>query len=436
MGFAEVAKRRKAKEKKKGTASPSDYQSFVPSTRKELKEYSRKAKERDEAKKLARGVSRKDTDAADRLVEQRRLEARIRERNYTGQTLLLAQNLPVKNLRRERCIAIFAKIVREHAARWVADKKNSHRFAMKLPHYEMTGKVRLDDDNFAHEVMSAVTQFSWKELSRLLKAGLGKEVKTTDFIEAYRFVVTLMLQAIGAELNEKDMISFRLADRKTFFKLWPASPTVKPGVRKVSKEDYMVNLLAGRRKANDEDDEDEDEDDTDAEDEDEEEEEEEDEDEDDKPKRKVKSKKKTAKKKSKKEDEEEEDEDDEDDEDGEDDEDEDDEDEDEDDKPSKRKGKVKKPAAKKKAGKKTAAKPDKKTKGKKPAAGEVQTPREGSILAKALALYSQKEGYSAVKLAKELKLTEGRTLCPALRRKGYIVKALGDGIFKASKPKG
>jgi hypothetical protein len=423
MGFADIIKRRKAKQQER---KPDE---FVPSTKRELKEYASRAREREESKKQKRDVNPKEQAAADRQLMKRQLEARIRDRGYTAETKRLAQNLPVK-LNRKACIARFDKIIGEHAQRWRANKKENEKkgwlYPLAVPVYVMTGKVKADDDNFVYEVTGAVGQFSWKELVRLISAGLGKkDFKTTDWIEAFRFAINLMLQTIGAETDETE-VRYRLTDRKALFKLWPVKPVIKAGVKKVSKEEYMVALLAGRRKADEEDDEDEDEDDE-SEDEDEDEDEEEDE-EDEKPVKKKSKKSKSKKKDEDDEDEEADDDDDADEEDADeddesDDEDsEDDEDAGEDEKPTKRKRKVTKIEKKK-----TAAKTKKED--------AVEKKPKKTKASRALELFSRKRGASLDEVSEKLDIPvqNVRAIIAALRNKGETInsKGRGTGVFFA-----
>lgn len=262
----------------------------MPSTPKELKDYARRAKEKEEAKKNRRSeVSPEVEKKAEAALEKRRLEAAgMSELHKKQGTTKLLQNKKMGNLKPKATIKAIVTIISAEAERWLKDKKNDPRWTPKLPAYEMTGESsEVDDGNWLYAVQGMLGRMSWNELLSVCRAGLGMpEFKTTNYSEAFHCAMNIVYEVLGAEVDEEDGVRYVLTDRERTLSLWPVE-TRKSKVKTKIKQSNSKLKAKDREKEEEEEEEE-----VEEEEEEEEEGEEEESEEEEKP---VKKSKKSAK---------------------------------------------------------------------------------------------------------------------------------------------
>lgn len=420
MGFTSIEKNAekaaKTNKKKFGKSNAQQLEmKFTPSTKKEIKEYARRAAEADEAKKNSRNGRAKNIK------------------------LDLEKNLPFDFRRPKALRRVFNECMEERHKLFLKDKLKHPKWAPRMPRYEMFEQRKLADSNFVYDMQSCIAGFSWVQLNKLINAAAGAEIKTKDYSEAFHLFQNVMHQALGVELDSSGT-RYRLSDRDEVLADWNIDIIHRKRKMPKKDEDEKVKKVRATAKEKDEEEEvedEEEEDDEASEDEEDEEDEAEDEDEDEeeeKPKAKKKKPVKAAKKKKripKDEDEDDDaDEEEEDDEEEDAEETEDEDEEDEDDEP-KKSTKGKKPVAKKA---KKAEKEDKPKRTAKVAVGKITDAsiikrtskvRAGGGTKGALYALVTKKGLSYKKLlaaaeAAELPVAKVKKWIPMMIQNGYV----------------
>jgi len=284
---------------------------FVPSTREELKQYSKAGKRRQEASAEAK---------------QGRKSKKRHGTSLRGEDLRLA-------LINEEKIPVYTSNLFDE---FIDACKRKER---KPPKYREYLEEKKADGEFMYEIISILSALSWTELSILIRTALTADeapigLNTKTWSEAFNFARHLMLQAFKV-VEKKGTL--RLTDR-TVLDEWPVESKKRPSKEDKMSDEELRKASMKAMEAEAADDEDEDEETVEGGDE------SEDEDEDEKPKGKKGKKAKGGKKAKDDESDDEDDESDDEDEDSEDEDSEDEDSEDEDDEEPK-KGK-KKPKAK------------------------------------------------------------------------------------------
>jgi hypothetical protein len=171
---------------------------FKPSTPKDVRRYARHAREHEEAKKL----------------EKEELRTK-----YGKLKLTLDTNTPIKNIKRKALAREFRKIREERRVAYLTDKKKDRRWTPKHLVYESWHPPKIADTNFVYDLQSALANFSWKELARLVNAAAGRIVVTKDFTEAFHFAHNLIHQAMGITVDKAGKF-FQLPDRDEVLEMW------------------------------------------------------------------------------------------------------------------------------------------------------------------------------------------------------------------------
>src|SRR5882724_3653217 len=216
MGFTSIEKKMKEEEstgKKKKFGKNSGEQlelKFTPSTKKEIKEYARRAAESDEVKRKAK-ITRPERVKLD-----------------------LDMNLPFDFKRPNALRRMFNECIEERRKVYLKDKTKDPRWAPRFPRYEMFESQKIADGNFVFDMQSCIAGFSWKQLSALINAAAGTKVHTKDYSEAFHIFQNVMHQALGVTLDSSGT-RYRLKDRDDVLDKWKVEIVQRK--RKMPKKD-------------------------------------------------------------------------------------------------------------------------------------------------------------------------------------------------------
>jgi hypothetical protein len=214
MGFGKKVAARdeggKSSKKREQSVDAADKDGFVPSSAEELKDYRRRARRKEKEKQRNKEALR-EARSKKFVPEKREHIAGINER---------------------KLLVIYKKIIKEKIATFTEDKKHDRRWVPCLPRYRYERDLRAADSAFLFDIQQTLSKMSWKDLKRLVKAGMGRSKEFVDMSSTFRFVETMVFQVLGVESDSVD-VRYRLTDRDATIALWP----VKPNEELMSKKE-------------------------------------------------------------------------------------------------------------------------------------------------------------------------------------------------------